>query len=127
VSPTTGFPVEGREEVAAGFDKLRSHLGDMTETHRRVLGPLIAEVAARTPILSGELASSWRLEASKDAGSIESGLVYAGPIEFGSSARGIEPHAMVRDTLSSNESTINEGYAKAITDDARTIGFRVDP
>jgi hypothetical protein len=126
VSPATGFPVEGREEVAAGFDKLRSHLGDMTETHRRVLGPLIGEVAARTPILSGELAASWRLEASKDSGSIESGLVYAGPIEFGWRARGIEPQAMVRDTISANVSTINDGYAKAITDDARTIGFRVD-
>ena len=126
MSPTTGFPVEGREEVAAGFDRLRSELGDMTEMHRQVLGPLIGEVAARTPILSGALASSWRLEPSKGAGSIESGLVYAGPIEFGSSSRGIEPHRMVRDTISSNESTINEGYAKAITDRASSIGFEVD-
>jgi hypothetical protein len=126
VSPTTGFPVEGREEVAAGFDKLRSHLADMTDTHRSVLGPLIGEVAARTPVLTGELASSWRLEASKDSGSIESGLVYAGPIEFGSSSRGIEAVGMVRSAIASNESRINEGYQKAITDDARAIGFEVD-
>lgn len=122
----SGFPVEGRSEVVAGFERLRSSLGDMTETHRRVLGPLIADVAARTPILSGELAGSWRLEAAKDAGSIESGLVYAGPIEFGSSSRGIEAHGMVRDTLSSNESAINEGYARAIADEARSIGFEVE-
>jgi hypothetical protein len=120
-----GFPVEGREEVAAGFDKLRSSLGDMTETHRTVLSPLISEISARTPVLTGALASSWRLVPSRDAGSIESGLRYAGPIEFGSAARGIEPHRMVRDTLAANEATINAGYGDAIDARAKSIGFEV--
>jgi hypothetical protein len=118
--------VEGREEVVAGFQELERFIGDLTETHRRVLGPLIPEVAARTPIRTGRLASSWRLEASSTAGSIESGLVYAGPIEFGSSSRGIEPERMVRDTLDSNERDILAGYERAIADKARSIGFRVD-
>jgi hypothetical protein len=118
--------VTGTEEVVRGFDELERFVGDLTETHRRVLGPLIPEVRARTPVKSGRLASSWSLEASATAGSIESGLVYAGPIEFGSSSRGIEPVAMVRSTLSSNERAIEEGYEKAILDRARTIGFRVD-
>jgi predicted fused transcriptional regulator/phosphomethylpyrimidine kinase len=125
VSPTGSFPVEGREEVAAGFDELRRSLGDMSETHREVLGPLIPEVRARTPVLTGALASSWILTVDKSSGSIESGLVYAGPLEFGSSSRGIEPVSMVRDTIRSNESAINEGYSKAIADKAKSIGFEV--
>jgi hypothetical protein len=119
----SGFPVEGREEVAAGFGSLQRSLGDMTEIHRVALGPLIPDVRRRTPVRTGRLASSWSLEVSADAGSIESGLVYAGPLEYGSRARGIEPVRMVHGAIASNERAINEAYGKAITDRAQTIGF----
>lgn len=123
---STSFPVEGREEVAAGFDELRHDLADLSAVHREVLGPLIPEVAAASPVRTGELRSSWELRVDRDSGSIESGLRYAGPLEFGVPSRGIEAVAMVRSTLRSNESELNAGYAKGITDRARAIGFEVD-
>ena len=122
----SGFPVEGREEVAAGFEELRGELRDLSAVHREVLAPLIPEVAARTPVRTGELRSSWSLVVDRDSGSIESGLQYAGPLEFGVPSRGIEAVAMVRSAIRSNESELNAGYSKAITDRAKAIGFEVD-
>jgi hypothetical protein len=122
----SGFPVEGREEVAAGFDELRRSLDDLSAVHREVLGPLIPEVQSRTPVLTGELRSSFRLVVDRESGSVESGLRYAGPIEFGSVRRGIEPVAMVRSTIQDNAGAINAGYSSAITDRAARIGFKVD-
>ena len=118
--------VTGQAEVAAGFAELERSLDDLSEVNRRVLGPLIPEVRARTPIRTGALAMSWSLATDKESGSIESGLRYAGPIEFGVPSRGIEAQRMVRDTIESNERAIVQGYEDAIADRARAAGFEVD-
>jgi hypothetical protein len=123
---TDQLRVTGTAEVVGGFEELERAVADMTDTHRRVLGPLIPLVAAATPRRTGALAMSWSLSPSEQAGSIESGLVYAGPIEFGSSSRGIEGAHMVLGTLESNERAIVDGYQEAIADRARAAGFRVD-
>jgi hypothetical protein len=123
---TDQLRVTGSEAVVGGFEEVQRAIADMTETHRRVLGPLIPLVAARTPTRTGALASSWSLSPSATAGSIESGLEYAGPIEFGSESRGIDGSHMVLETLSSNERQILEGYEDAIRDRAKAAGFRVE-
>ena len=116
--------VTGADQVVGGFEELERYVADMTEPNRRVLGPLVLEVAARTPVRTGALASSWSLTPSDQGGSIESGLEYAGPVEFGVEGR-FEGAHMVMGVLESRGDQIVDGYEEAIADRARAIGFRV--
>jgi hypothetical protein len=117
--------VTGEEDVVAGFASLKSELGAMTETYRKVVGPLVPEVRARTPVRTGALGVSFTLGASKDGASIESPLEHALPIEYGT-RRGVRPYRMVRDTLERNEGAIVEGIEADLAERARAIGFRVE-
>jgi len=121
---TQPLKVRGADEVVAGFEDLERFVDDMTEPNRRVLGPLVLEVAGRTPIRTGSLASSWSLTPSAQGGSIESGLEYAGPVEFGVEGR-FEGAHMVLGVLESRGDQVVDGYEEAIADRARAIGFRV--
>lgn len=118
--------VTGGPEVVKGFQEIERAIQDLSEVSRQTLGPLIPEVRARSPVRTGLLASSWSLVVDKESGSIESGLRYAGPMEFGVPEREIAPARMVRSTLESNEQRILAGYSEAIATSAARAGFRVE-
>ena len=119
-------PVEGVEEIAAAFDKLRDDVARHARRRtRRSRGPLILGSVARLTPGPDRRAPRARgsSEPTRDAGSIESaGSRYARSIEYGSPSRGIERgRGWSRATLEANESALNVGdeYAAAILDAAQ--------
>jgi len=118
--------IKGAAETAHAFDALRNDLADMAPAHEKIARARLPGVRQRTPVRSGALASSWDAEGSPDGGGILSPLPYAGPIEFGSSARNIIGVGMIAATLEAEAADVTAEYGEAIAERARARGFPRD-
>jgi hypothetical protein len=118
--------VTGADAVAGAFDALARDVGDLTETHRRAAQLLIPGAVRRSPRRSGALAASWRAEASKIAGAVVSGVEYAGPVEYGVPARGMQGARMVADTIEAEADAVLTTYRESVAERGKARGFEVD-
>jgi len=116
--------VSGDAEVRAAFDALGRDVEDLGETHKRAVELLIPGVSRRSPRRTGALAASWRSEATKIAGSVVSGVGYAGPVEYG--ARGLPGARMVADTIAEQTDAMLAEYDRTLTERGRRRGFDTD-
>jgi hypothetical protein len=119
-------PVEGVDETAAAFDKLRDDVRDMPATHDKIARARLGSVARLTPVRTGELRGSWDTEPTSSGSSIVSPLAYAPVIEYGSAARGISAVGMVQRTLEADATKIADEYAASILEAGRRRGFPIE-
>lgn len=117
--------VEGVRELQTALRRVEAGAQDMTAAHRAVAARLVPGIAVRTPRRSGRLAASWRPGATKGRARITSTERYAGPIEYGWPARGIEPARMVRDTVEASADEIRQAYETEIARLGARAGFEV--
>lgn len=115
--------VHGTAEVARGFGKVEHAAKDLQATHRKVAQATLPAIAARTPRLTGLLASSWRATARPGAGGIVNGLPYAPPIEYGVKRHNIEGAHMVAEGLAASEDAMRREYETALDHEIRRVGF----
>jgi hypothetical protein len=118
-------PVEGVDETAAAFDKLRDDVRDMPATHDKIARARLGSVARLTPVRTGALAGSWDTEPTKGGSSIVSPLAYAAVIEYGSASRGISAVRMVQRALEADAQKVADEYGAAILDAGKRRGFPV--
>jgi hypothetical protein len=117
-----GIRVDSRE-LERGLDALRARASAMPEAHAAVASSLVPGIAQRTPVRSGALAGSWSASGEDGRGVITSDEPYAGVVEFGDPARGIDGARMVRDTIDASERDVLEGYEAGLEREAKRIGF----
>jgi hypothetical protein len=102
--------VSGVREVQAALKRLEADAGDLKAAHLAVSSALVPGVGLRSPRRTGALAASWAAGATKTRARITSSRKYAGVIEYGWPARGIDPARMVRDTVDASHAEILELY-----------------
>lgn len=117
--------VKGVREVQAAMRGLEVDAKDLSAAHKAVVTKLVPGIALRSPRRSGRLASSWRAAATKTRGKLTSTAPYAGVIEYGWAAHGIEPARMVRETIEGSTDEILATYADELAKLAEKQGFRV--
>lgn len=115
--------VSGVKEVQAALKRLEASAEDLKAVHTTVVAGILPGVASRTPIRSGALAGSWTAGATKTRGRVLSAKPYAGPIEWGWEAHGIEPAHMVRATIEAEQGEIVAKYEDAIAKLGSRAGF----
>jgi hypothetical protein len=117
------YKVSGGPETIAAFEGLRQDIASMPDAHDAVARARIPGVRSRTPVRSGDLASSWDAAGDSHGGAITSRLVYAGPIEYGWLEHNIAAQRMVRDTLEAEQKDVADGYGVEIEKRAKQRGF----
>jgi hypothetical protein len=115
--------VEGVREVQRALKAFDAKTEDLKAVHTTVARTLLPGIASRTPRRTGELAGSWDAGATKTRARLLSSRPYAGPIEYGWTARGIEPARMVRATIEAEQGEIVERYEDELEKLADRIGF----
>jgi len=118
--------VSGVREMQTALRKFEATAADMKAVHRTVAEGLVPGIGLRSPRRSGALASSWAAGATKGRARLTSTAVYAGPIEFGWTRRGIEPAWMVRETVAASHDQILETYSREMERLAERIGFEAN-
>lgn len=117
--------VSGVREVQRAMKELDADVADLKRAHLAVSSALVPGIASRTPRRTGELAASWAAGATKTRARMTSSKPYAGVIEYGWSARGIEPARMVRDTVGASSAEILATYERELARLGRSAGFDV--
>ena len=115
--------VRGVAEVQRALRQLEASSEDLKAVHTTVVAGLLPGVSARTPVRSGALAASWTAGATKTRGRVLSSRVYAGPIEYGWPAHGIEPARMVRATIEAEQGEIVHKYEQALEELGNRAGL----
>jgi len=105
--------------------KVGAEAADLKAAHMRVSSMLLPGIASRTPRRSGSLAGGWKPGATKGRARITNVEKYAGVIEYGWSARGIEPARMVRDEVGASHREILELYEAELARLGAAAGFEV--
>jgi hypothetical protein len=113
--------VNGVPELERAIAKVAAAAKDMSAAHELAGNGLAAAIAARTPIRTGLLASSWSVRAAPDRAQIENTVVYAPYVEYGT-VRMLGAH-MASQTLAEQEQTLAHGYETALADAGRSAGF----
>lgn len=119
--------VSGVREVTRALKALEASTEDLKAVHTAVARGLLPGVAIRTPRRSGSLAASWSASATKTRARVTSPLVYAGPIEWGWPAHGIDPARMVRATIEAEQREIIAAYEHELEQLAAHVGLEVRP
>jgi hypothetical protein len=117
--------VSGVREVQGAMRKLDVQAQDLKAAHLRVASAIVPGIGPRTPHRTGALAASWSAGATKGRARITSSQLYAGPIEYGWPARGIEPARMVRDTIDASRDEILQLYGDELARLGAADGFDV--
>lgn len=117
--------VSGVREVQSALKQLDAQASDLKSAHLAVASALVPGVGLRTPRRTGALAASWSAGATKTRARITSSEPYAGPIEYGWPAHGIEPARMVRDTVAASTEEILATYERELARLAAADGFGV--
>lgn len=112
-------------EVDRALALVEAAAKDLTAANRAAAEALLPGVKQRTPVRTGALAASWRVEATADAGSIVSDERYAGIVENGDAARGIEGAHMGAETVDASERELGEAYEAALAVAFKRAGFDV--
>jgi hypothetical protein len=118
-----GVKVEGVRELQKALRDLGAEAGDLKAVHLEVAEMLVPGIEQRTPRRSGDLAGSWVARSTKGRARITSTQPYAGVIEYGWPARGIEPARMVRDTVEASSAEILDTYERGLERVSQRIGF----
>ena len=106
-------PVRGGAETGAAFDALRSDVQDLTPLHAQVARARLSAIMGLTPVLTGDLRSSFDAEGERNRGTITSPLAYAATIE-GGSVRGVVGVHMVARTLEAEADQISRELGEGI-------------
>lgn len=117
--------VSGVKEVTAAMRQLDAAAVDLKAAHNAVAAELVPGIAMRSPRRTGRLAGSWSPNATKGKARLRSSAPYAGVIEYGWSARGIEPARMVADTIEASQAEIIATYERELERLGREAGFGV--
>jgi hypothetical protein len=112
-------------ELDRALDRLGDDMAHASTSHAVVVRGLLPGVMLRTPRRSGRLAGSWRTSGEDDRGVISTDVDYAAPIEYGVPSHGIQPYAMVADTIAAETNTIVKQYEAEIGKAGRHAGFEV--
>lgn len=123
----TGVKVEGVRELQAALKVVGESAADMKEAHLAVATELVPDIRQRTPRRTGDLAASWEARSTKGRARISSPLEYAGIIEWGHPARGIEAASPVRDTIDASHEKILKTYEAELAKLSARAGFEVKP
>lgn len=119
--------VEGVAEVQRALKRLEASSEDLKAVHTTVVAGILPGIASRTPVRSGALAGGWTAGATKTRGRVLNRERYAGPIEYGWPAHGIEPARMVGETIAAEQREIVRKYEDALEDLGRRAGFEAAP
>jgi phage gpG-like protein len=101
--------ITGLRETLRALEKAGADTGDMKELMHSI-GEIVADNAeARTPRGTGRLANSYRAGRGKTKAVVRAGgarVPYAGVIEYGWPAHGIEPHMSLTSALGDSQSAV---------------------
>src|SRR5262245_29465358 len=106
--------VSGVAEVTRALKQLEASAADLKQAHNAVATELVPGIALRSPRRTGTLAGSWSPAATKTRARLRSSTAYAGVIEYGWAARGIEPARMVADTIEAEQAQIVATYEREL-------------
>jgi len=115
--------VSGVSEVTKALKQLEASSADLKSAHNAVAATLVPGIAMRSPRRTGALAGSWSPNATATRARLRSSKPYAGVIEYGWAARGIEPARMVADTIEAEQSTIVSTYERELERLGSRAGF----
>jgi hypothetical protein len=115
--------VDGVREVQRALKALEADAADLKTAHLAVSTKLLPGVTQRTPRRSGALAAGWHAGSTKTRARITNTERYAGPIEYGWPAHGIEPARMVRDTVDASSREILDTYETELARLGAAAGF----
>lgn len=116
----------GGDRVAAAFAKVRARLRDLSDAWRLIGADVLSTAVRLTPVQSGALVRSLRVEVRPDYLSVQSSLIYAGVQNRGWPARNIEARNFLTGrTFSPNESGAVRNVENAIEAAARRAGLPV--
>jgi hypothetical protein len=105
--------VTGAVEFRAAMKRMGADLSDLTKIHREAAKPVLETSRSIVPRVSGTLAGSLRISATKASAKVLSGsaaVPYAGPIHFGWPARNIRPQPFLYDALDQRADEVVEKY-----------------
>ena len=107
--------VHGLPETHAALRGLESDLHDLTSTNLAAAGDIARAIAAAAPKVTGRLAGSFHATATREAGKVESDLVYAPVIEYGWAQHNIEPAHYVEEGVSAGTPAAERRYDTELT------------
>jgi len=120
---SSGVKVDDRQLKAALKELEDTLAGGMSSEHVAAVSGLLPGVRMRTPVgETGDLRSSWDVSAVQGGAGIESGLTYAGPVEYGVRGR-FEGARMVRDTLEAEQDELLKAYERELEAAGKRAGF----
>jgi len=105
--------VKGLNETLRALNKLGADFEELKDANKELGDEIASRAAALAPRLTGRLASSIRANRAKKRVSIKAGsarVPYAGVIEYGWPARGIEPQSYLRKAAFGKKDYIMEKY-----------------
>jgi hypothetical protein len=116
-----------RSVTVTGVAELRADLGTLWDAVPAAYPELARAMADRissfAPRRTGRLAGSWEPATDTTSASASSGVVYAGPINFGWRARNIRPASFVERAITAIEVDAAERIDQALDDQIRAKGL----